>query len=100
MLSFLKSALSFQIPPVLPAAACEYCRHEDTSMCTGFFFLIGDSKCEATSVLLRFGFPADRRLEDRGSWGFVSLFDYFFRISIGFSLVLPLISVVFFLITS
>ena len=63
-------------------------------------FLIGDSKCEASSVLLRFGFPADRRLEDKGSWGFVSLFGYFFRISIGFSLVLPLISVVFSLITS
>ena len=66
------------------------------------FFLIGDSKCEASSILMRFGFPADRRLEDRGSWGFVSLFGYFFRISIGFSLVLPLISlsVVFSLITS
>ena len=38
MLSFLKSDLSFQMPPDLPAAVCEYCRHEDTSVCTGSFF--------------------------------------------------------------
>ena len=37
MLNFLKSDLSFQMPPILPAAVCEYCRHEDTSVCTGSF---------------------------------------------------------------
>ena len=38
VLSFLKSDLSFQMPPVLPTAVCKYCRHEDTSVCTGSFF--------------------------------------------------------------
>ena len=98
MLSFQKSALSFQIPLDLPAAVCEYCQHEDTPVCTGSFFLIGDSKFEASSILLRFGFLANRRLDDRGSKGFVSLFDYFSRICTGFALVLPGISVVFLLL--